>query len=566
MKIGAVNRLKIEMLAETSINFLQRTVNVLLLIVKYSFLFILLFLLASHDNANPKLGGTSFEFYSAEFRKIMIQNEQKLPIKTTKIERQLIDQFYANRQYMPAWTTNFEVRSTFEELNVLIKNAYNYGLLPETYCFTDLKELKGKLKNQTSDNEKLVIRSELEKLATLSAIRLMSHISNGIRQQDSSLYYQSLIKDMPDYLSQLIDNNHLSEGILELQPANRQYVSLQRAAARYFIRAGADTARYSISELEQDPGLISKRLVYKGYLDNNFANDSNAIYTAIRKFQKTHYLEVTGIADKKTLLALVTSIQEDFYRIAINLDRLRKDALRNEQYILVNLPEFKLHYYDERGVCKDFNVIIGKEDTPTPLLSSNIEWIIANPYWTVPQSISRNEIIPLIKKDSLYLERNKFTVVDNYSKPVDISGIDWATVKPDDFNYWFKQDNQNSSLGAIKFLFPNEHAVYLHDTPAKKLFERRFRTFSHGCVRVQNPEELAQLIIEDYCNTSTNIDVKVIVGKKRYHEIKIEKTLPIHIRYYTCTVDNLGDIYFHPDVYSMDDAIAKELFGKSAWE
>jgi murein L,D-transpeptidase YcbB/YkuD len=417
-----------------------------------------------------------------------------------------------------------------------------------------------------SDKQKLETRVQLEQYATWAAMSFMTNLAYGIRQQDTTDAYQSFLMNLPQYLTQQLEGNNLREGILKLQPDSRQYIRLQRAAARYMNRAKSDTAEYTAEELSLNDDLIARRLISQGYLDESFVNDSNAIQSALRGFQKAHCLEISGKADQSTVNTLRGDVKDDFYKIAINLDRLRKDELKKNTYILVNIPEFKLHYYDELGKCKDFNVIVGKEETPTPMLTSQIEWVIANPYWTVPQSISHNEILPQIKKDSLYLQRNRFSVVDDKSNPVDVSTIDWETLNPDDFAYWFKQDNQNSSLGAIKFLFPNEEAVYLHDTPSKKLFEKRIRTFSHGCVRVQNPEELAQMIISAYSESSGDLNIKSVIDKKAHKEIRIEKSLPIYIRYYSCTADSNGNLYFHPDIYTIDALAISELFGKTSWE
>jgi L,D-transpeptidase YcbB len=568
MKIDTVNRVGMKMIAGTGFTFFQQTINFLLLVFKYSFLFILLFLLASHENANPKLGRTSFEFYSAEFRDVMQGSGHSIPISITGNDNAsaLINKFYLERQFMPAWTTNFEVNATFVELMDLLKNSYSYGLLPPSYNYSLLSRLEKDMGGLLSDKQKLETRVQLEQYATWAAISFMTNLAYGIRQQDTTDAYQSFLMNLPQYLTQQLEGNNLREGILKLQPDSRQYIRLQRAAARYMNRAKSDTAEYTAEELSLNEDLIARRLISQGYLDESFVNDSNAIQSALRGFQKAHCLEISGKADQSTVNTLRGDVKDDFYKIAINLDRLRKDELKKNTYILVNIPEFKLHYYDELGKCKDFNVIVGKEETPTPMLTSQIEWVIANPYWTVPQSISHNEILPLIKKDSLYLQRNRFSVVDDKSNPVDVSTIDWETLNPDDFAYWFKQDNQNSSLGAIKFLFPNEEAVYLHDTPSKKLFEKRIRTFSHGCVRVQNPEELAQMIISAYSESSGDLNIKSVIDKKAHKEIRIEKSLPIYIRYYSCTADSNGNLYFHPDIYTIDALAISELFGKTSWE
>jgi murein L,D-transpeptidase YcbB/YkuD len=207
-------------------------------------------------------------------------------------------------------------------------------------------------------------------------------------------------------------------------------------------------------------------------------------------------------------------------------------------------------------------VIVGKKYTPTPLLESRIERIIANPYWTVPKSITFNEFIPRIKKDSLYLQKHGYSVIDNFENPVEASKIDWNNARRGEFNYWIRQPNgSNNALGAVKFLFPNQYSVYLHDTPSKKLFGRKVRAFSHGCIRVQNPEKLAQSILEDYTQNKNGekVDLMNIISKKDREELKLDKALPLYIRYYTCTADTLGNIYYHPDIYNKDKGSIEEI-------
>ncbi len=567
MKIEAVDRAGMNMTGGTGVTFLRNTINILLTVVRYAFLLVMLFLLASHENANPKLGTTSIEFYTAEFRSAYISDINKnLPDEINKnTEWSLVHKFYYDRQYMPAWTTNFEVKTTFIELVELIKNAYHYGLIPSFYHYDELINLERQLTEPMGDDQKMNIRVQLEKNASWAALHLMNHLAVGINQADTSTSYIEFFNSLPWYLSLQLENNTLGEGILGMQPKNKQYIKLQRAASRYISKASADTAKYSVEELAGNFNLVKERLIRQGYLDESFVNDTNAIQSAIRNYQRAHCLEITGITDNSTLEALTSDVRKEFYKIALNLDRLRKDELNNENSILVNIPEFKLYYYDSKGSGKTFNVIVGKENTPTPIVTSQIEWIIANPYWTVPQSITKNEILPIIKKDSTYLERNGFKVVDKDCKPIDASNFDWNTMNPEEFTYWFRQDNDNNALGVIKFVFPNPHSVYLHDTQSKKLFEKRIRTFSHGCIRVQNPEELAQLVVSEYSKSSGRIDIKKVIDRKKHREIRIDRTLPIYIRYYSCTADSLGNIFFHPDVYSMDEQAINELFGKSGW-
>ena len=203
---------------------------------------------------------------------------------------------------------------------------------------------------------------------------------------------------------------------------------------------------------------------------------------------------------------------------------------------------------------------MGKKHTPTPVLTSKINRIVANPYWTVPKSITYNEIIPKLKRDSTYLQRNGFSIIDNYENTVNASAIDWDTVKTGEFDYWIRQKNSRSNaLGVIKFLFPNKYRVYLHDTQSKKLFERNIRAYSHGCVRVQNPQDLAQLIISSNKKAEEKLDIHKIISSRERHDIRLDEPISIYIRYYTCTADKDGNIYFHPDVYSRDKKELEEF-------
>ena len=391
------------------------------------------------------------------------------------------------------------------------------------------------------------------------------HIFMGIGNTDTSVSCQAFIQHLPSYLNEQIEQGTLREGILKLQPDNRPYRRLQSALARYMSSAVSDTMMYTSEEIKSNRDLQVKRLILQGFLDESFAGDSLAFHSALRNFQRFHELEITGELNKETLGMLSKNTRDNFYRIALNLDRIRKDELKNSDYVLINIPEYKLQYYDNQGNCSEFNVIVGKEETPTPIITSQVEMIVANPHWTVPQSISRNELIPLIKKDSLYLQRNGFILVDNKNNPVDMTNINWNEVNPEEFNYWFRQTKRDNALGIIKFLFPNEHAVYLHDTPSKYLFNKKARALSHGCIRLQDPVKFAQILAKGYISDKERIDIENVIENKDREIVKLDTPLPIYIRYYSCSADSAGDIYFHPDIYSLDESAIEHLFGNTTW-
>ncbi len=560
----AINWANLKISRGTGISKLMLGFKSIILLAKYTFLLGLLFLLAGYEAANPKIGNTTVEFFSGEFRNglqaVVVNNNAKDTLQG--MNDRLLREFYYLRQNMPAWTLNFEVNESYEMLHSLLNSAWDYGLIPAQYSINRLDELEVAMTKSQSDETNLKARIEFELSATASALEFITHISTGFRDADTTETYRIFCNNLPVYLNRVINENNIRQGILELQPDNREYVRLQNALHRYLSKAGEDTMKFSLEELKRNDSLVIVRLCRQGFLDKSFINDSSAVRSALENFQAAHNIEQTGELDKSTLKSLTLTTKDKFNRIALNLDRLRKDRVRNDNCVLVNIPEFRLYYYNPVGESKSFNVVVGKTYTQTPLLTSKIERIIANPYWTVPRSITFNEFIPKIKKDSLYLQKHGYSVIDKFENPVDASQIDWNNVKPGEFDYWIRQPNGNrNALGVVKFLFPNKYSVYLHDTQSKRLFKRKVRAYSHGCVRVQDPQELAQCILQDYYTgkSGKEISFRKIVQKKERVELRLDESLPVYIRYYTCTADAEGNISYHPDIYKKDDASMKEI-------
>jgi len=537
-----------------------KTIRILYIVLRYSFLLLLLILLAGHEAANSKIGKSTIEFYSFPFRDAISDSQNY-----SEGDFFLIRDFYSKRNFTPAWTVNFEVNKSYIELMGLLKNSYNYGLLPSFYNYADIRKEQMLMEGNAHEGSDLTYRIGLEVRTTRAALLFARHLAYGINSEDTSSTYITFSKRLPDYLNRLLENNKLEYGILDLQPGNNYYKSLQSALAKYMRVASADTLPMTSMELMEKEDMIIRRLMRQGFLDTNFTGDSASLASAIVNFQRTHYLETSGKPDHETLKMLAIGTREKFYRIAINLDRIRKDNLRDTNCVLINIPEYRLHYYDDKGLCSNFNVIVGKKETPTPILSSVIEMIVANPHWTVPQSISRNEIIPLLKKDSLYLKKHGFIVVDNKNNPVNVDSVNWKTVVPGKFNHWFRQVKVDNALGNVKFLFPNDESVYLHDTPSRDLFKAKNRSYSHGCIRLENPISFASLILDNSNHEISADQIEEILKNRKQQEIKLKKTVPIYIRYLSCIADKNGNICYYPDIYGLDENAIQQLFGNTSW-
>jgi murein L,D-transpeptidase YcbB/YkuD len=248
----------------------------------------------------------------------------------------------------------------------------------------------------------------------------------------------------------------------------------------------------------------------------------------------------------------------------LNLNRLRIFNNSEEDFLYVNIPEFKLHVVEGKQEKEFFNVIVGKEETPTPVFSGNIEKVIANPYWTVPKSIAINEMLPKIRRDSTYMQRNGYYVINSHEEVVDISELDWSSSDPFGNKYCIRQINStNNSLGLVKIIFPNEHSVYLHDTPARGLFKRKNRTFSHGCIRLENPDKLAQYLTDKYISPQ-KVNINNIIKSRKNREVLLEKKVNIHIQYITCSGSDNAELEFYNDIYKLDKQEISTIFPEQA--
>jgi murein L,D-transpeptidase YcbB/YkuD len=306
---------------------------------------------------------------------------------------------------------------------------------------------------------------------------------------------------------------------------------------------------------------VKERLFLSGDLK---VNDNNVLYTmelanAISNFQQRVGLPSTGKLDFKTIAEMNKTVDFRIKQILVNLERLRwiPDTIEND-YLLVNIPEYKLHIIKNNKLLWETNVIVGKEAKRTSVFRGNIARIILNPYWNIPNSIINEEILPKLKKNSTYLDHNNMEVVAG-EKVIDASKIDWNKYTKN-IPYQIRQKpGPDNALGKMKFLFPNNFNIYLHDTPAKELFNQRHRDFSHGCIRVENPKKLALYLLQN--NTVWNEEkVNRTLETNTETDITIKPKMPVYIVYFTAWVDSKNNLNFRNDIYNLDEQLAKNIF------
>lgn len=309
--------------------------------------------------------------------------------------------------------------------------------------------------------------------------------------------------------------------------------------------------------------LLRRRLLVTGDLPKGKAGDvyDDSLVEGVQRFQMRHGLEPDGTVGKETLEALNVPVEDRIRQIQVNL--ARKATLPREsapRYVVVNIPDFRLKVIENGKKALGMKVVLGqRKQWQTPTLDSQIKYLILNPKWNVPAGIFAKELIHDLRKDPTYLERHRMKVISADGE-VDPATIDWNAVDAKNPKMRVVQrEGAGNSLGRVKFMFPNPHDVYLHDTPQKKLFARNMRALSHGCVRVEQPLDLATYLLgkDDASWTREKIESAINTGRNR--DIPLATPIPVHIIYMTAWVDDDGKANFRNDIYGRDAGALAEI-------
>lgn len=284
--------------------------------------------------------------------------------------------------------------------------------------------------------------------------------------------------------------------------------------------------------------LIKERLRLLG--DLRRVRDGNVftlqLEDAVKQFQERHGLEDDGTIGPAFMKALNMPLEKRIDQLTANLNRISNDTSKiTGTRIIANIPEFKLYVIEDNREVLSMDIVVGKTSNPTVVFSDTLETIVFSPYWNVPASIVRKEILPALNRNGSYLEDNNMEIVGK------ADGLPKIRQKP----------GPGNALGDVKFLFPNKYDIYFHDTPSKSLFDKKKRAFSHGCIRISQPYELAQYLLKDQPKwTGTEILEAMSAGTEKW--VKLETKIPVDIIYYTAWVDNFGTVNFRDDIYGHD--------------
>jgi L,D-transpeptidase YcbB len=492
-----------------------------------------------------------------------------------------VSNLYAKNDYKPFWTGSGSIEDAINGIN----NAYDDGLQTADYHLDAILRLQGELAFYHGGNvdkvgqverdareEKMV---ELDLLLTDGVIFYADHLLYGkINPVTIVQTWNFGFAPIPDLnastLTEYITGHEISTRLNDLRPNMPIYDTLLSILARYrgiekkggwqLISAGG-----KIEPGHNDPRIpaIRHRMQITGELSVNDSLTSdlydNILEKDIKAFQSAHALDPDGIIGAGTFRELNVPVKDRIGALRINLERVRwVSGNLPEKYIIVNIAAFWMIMVNDSKIVHSASVVVGKPLNKTPIFRDKMRYIEFNPTWMQPTSIIKNETVPMMKKDSNYLAKNHLELLDLKGNPVSISKVDMKKLSASHFPYLVRQEpGPWNALGAIKFMFPNKYDIYLHDTPSKSLFSRGSRAFSHGCIRVDKPIDLAEKLL-----AGTEYDrkkINEIISTRVTTRVNLPQPLDILLLYWTCGIDKNGKLFFVPDIYDRDLAVLMEL-------
>ena len=524
--------------------------------------FALFFTASVYASNQTTLLGSAYTPTSPQVNIITALSGTSLPLK------QEVKKLYELQAFKLLWSDGSTYNANAKQLLAVILNAEDYGLDPFDY---DVDLIQAFLE-ATSVDPKLLSKSDI--VFSHAYVKLASHIKQGKYTQTSALLDHSNL--LLDTLSDGITTSNIADIIESLLPTQNHTNNLIQAIKKYRRLENQQTLisikKRSLGLGDRSHAVIDLRKTLHALGDlksNDYTSDlyDEELMLAVSDFQIRHGLEGDGVLGKQTLHELNTPITHRINQLELNLSRAQSLSIPEaDRFLLVNIPAYQLYVYDNKEIAFQTRVVVGKKKHKTPLLSSALTKIILSPYWNVPKSITNNEIIPAIQKDPDYLVKNNMQVLSQANKQTILmnpNDIDWINIDSNTTPFRIRQTPGNkNSLGQIKFIFPNAHSVYLHDTPARNLFAKPLRAFSHGCVRLEDPFGLAAFLLSNN-NELTTSDMRYLAMKSKSKVMHLEQPIPIHITYMTAWADEQGVVNFRPDVYKRDSQLAANLYNAS---
>ena len=503
------------------------------------------------------------EAVGAEIRAIVEGGQ--VTIGTDDEDERLIQVFvyYEGRSFKPIWVRDNGPKSKGKRLLAYLQNAEEHGLVASDYRVKEISEMIAKTDPRTlAELDLLMSRAMIDFGRDIKAGRIEPSKFN----RELNIYPRSL------GATTLLDGAEAADDIEPylngLAPQSPRYQRLKTKLAEYraidmkggwieipkgaVLKPGMEDARVSV---------LRDRLIQMGDMETGAHSGQvydGAVVEGVKRFQYRHGIDQDGVIGPATLAQFNVPIDTQIELMELNLERRRwMPAHFGDYYVFVNLADQFLKVVRHPKTIHTANVVVGKPYHRTPVFSETMKYIVVNPYWNVPRSIAVNEYLPKLRRNPGALAAQNIRVLASGSE-VSPYSVDWASYSKRSFPFRLRQDpGKRNALGKVKFMFPNKHNVYIHDTPSKSLFSRSSRAFSHGCVRVQDPQALAEVLLSEQGWSKKKVGGVFATSRKRV--VKLKKEIPVHITYLTSWVNKDMSVHFRKDIYNRDELLAEAL-------
>lgn len=483
-----------------------------------------------------------------------------------------LHKFYSRRNYELAWSENGEYLPQALMFINLLRQVSNEGMDPDLFSFQEMADIIEVTYGQKKDS---LIRKKLDLELTGSYFKYSNKLWHGKVDPDKNGLEWFVDRKKIKYgktLDSILENKEGSNPFIRYAPMHPEFQSLSHHFRNYRELARKDgwPLLDSLQLLRLKPGdtslligQLKQKLINSGDLDSiiNPTTYDDELELALINFQKRYGINASGKLNAKTISKLNIPAIETAKQILVNMERWKwvPDKI-DKNFLFVNIPEFKLKVFENGELVHEMKVIVGKQLNHTPIFNDKLEYVVINPYWNVPESIAIDELLPAQKSDSTHLQKMNIEVYPKYDfeHPVNPDSINWDSLGVSKFPYQLRQKpGPGNALGKVKFLFPNNFDVYLHDTPGRNLFNEEARNFSHGCIRIEEPFWLADYLLMDDLKTK-HINTPELENK--WFEIPENKRLPVFIVYFTAWEDKNGRLNLREDIYNHDKKMSKILF------